>query len=264
MRRITPGAVRLAIVVTAILAWELLPRLGLIPALFLPPLSQTVYVLVANWREYGTALLITLGEVGIGILFACGGGVLAGALVGGVPALRNFLLPVCSSLFAIPVVVLYPMLTVWVGIGPDSKIAFASIYGFFPTLLATAAGARNIEPRLLMTARSMGATPLQQVLRVVLPASIPTVLAGLRLGGALVIVGVVVSEMLTSTAGIGYLVTRYRTILDSPHVFAAVLLVVALTLAFDRLMRLIEGLTAAWRFAGRERERPSVSAPAVT
>jgi NitT/TauT family transport system permease protein/taurine transport system permease protein len=156
------------------------------------------------------------------------------------------------------------MLTVWLGIGPESKIAFASIYGFFPTLLATAAGARSIDPRLLMTARSMGATPLQQVVRVVLPASIPTVLAGLRLGGALVIVGVVVSEMLTSTAGIGYLVTRYRTILDSPHVFAAVLLVIVLTLVYDRLMRLVERLVPAWRFAGRERERPGLSAPAVT
>ena len=82
-------------------------------------------------------------------------------------------------------------------------------------LLATAAGIRTIDPNLLLAARSMGATLPQRITRVIIPASIPTVLAGLRLGGVLVIVGVVVAEMLTSTAGIGYLVTRYRTVLDS-------------------------------------------------
>ena len=93
-------------------------------------------------------------------------------------------------------------------------------------MLATAAGIRTIDPNLLLAARSMGATLPQRILRVVIPASIPTVLAGLRLGGVLVIVSVVVAEMLTSTAGIGYMVTRYRTVLDSAHVFGAVLLIV--------------------------------------
>ena len=249
MHRVTPATVRSAIIAVALLLWELLPRLGLVPELFLPPLSRTLHIAFVDRTEYAAALLVTLGEVAVGMLFACVGGVLAGALVGGVPALRSFLLPVFSSLYAVPIVLLYPILVVWLGIGPNSKIAFASIYGFFPTMLATAAGARSIDPALLLTARSMGAGPFQQVTRVILPASIPTVLAGLRLGGVLVIVGVVVSEMLTSTDGIGYLVTRYRTILDSAHVFAAVLLVLALTLAFDGLMRLLEWRLSAWRTA---------------
>ena len=86
----------------------------------------------------------------------------------------------------------------------------------------------------------------------VIPASIPTVLAGLRLGGVLVIVGVVVAEMLISSAGIGYLVSRYRTVLDSPHVFAAVLLIVLLTLMFDTVARLIERYAAAWQPRGTQ------------
>lgn len=262
MRRVSPAAVRYAIVAAVVLLWELLPRLGLVPPLFLPPLTKTLAAGFADRGEYAAALLVTLEEVAAGMIFACGGGVLAGALVGGVASLRNFLLPVFSSLYAVPIVVLYPMLVVWLGIGPDSKIAFAAVYGFFPTMLATAAGARSIEPQLLLTARSMGASPLQQVVRVILPASIPTVLAGLRLGGVLVIVGVVVSEMLTSTAGIGYFVTRYRTVLDSAHVFAAILLVIVLTLAFDGVMRLLEWRLSAWRFAGRAEEPQSVSAAA--
>ena len=97
----------------------------------------------------------------------------------------------------------------------------------------------------------MGATLPQQITRVVIPASIPTVLTGLRLGGALTIIGVVVSEMLTSSAGIGYLVTRYRTILDSPHVFAAILMILLLSILFDLAARAVERRTLVWQIAGR-------------
>ena len=154
------------------------------------------------------------------MLIACGAGILVGAVVGGIAVLRNLMLPVFSSLYAVPIVILYPIFTAWFGIGSESKIAFAGLYGFFPVMLSTAAGIRTIDPQYLLAARSMGATIPQQITRVIIPASIPTVLTGLRLGGALTIIGVVVSEMLTASAGIGYLVTRYRTILDSAHVFA--------------------------------------------
>jgi NitT/TauT family transport system permease protein/taurine transport system permease protein len=163
----------------------------------------------------------------------------------------------------VPLVILYPVFTVWLGIGSESKIAFASIYGFLPTMLATAAGIQTIDPQLLIAARSMGATLTQRVTRVIIPAAIPTVLSGLRVGGALVIVGVVVSEMLISSAGIGYLISRYRTILDSAHVFAGVLLVLFLAVAFNAIIRLVERKAAVWQTGTRagldaiEREIPA-------
>lgn len=245
--RPSPVTLRWIIIAGILVLWEALPRLGLISPLFLPTLSDTLRVLVTDWHEYTVALLVSLSEVAIALLFACGGGILAGAAIGSVPALRTLLLPIASSLYAVPLVILYPVLTVWLGIGPESKIAFASINGFLPTALATAAGIRTIDPNLILAARGMGATLPQRVLRVVIPASIPTVLAGLRLGGVLVIVSVVVSEMLTSTAGIGYIVTRYRTVLDSTHVFGAVLLIVLVTLVFDRLAGTLERRAAIWQ-----------------
>ena len=245
----SPRTIRWSLIAALLVLWEALPRLGVIPVLFLPPLSAALYAGASDWAVYAQALGVTLGEVASGLVFACGGGILAGAIVGGQPVLRRVLLPVFSSLYAVPVVILYPVFTAWFGIGSSSKIAFAAVYGFFPTMLAAAAGIRTIDPALLLTARSMGATQAQMLLRVVLPAAIPTVLAGFRLGGVLVIVGVVVSEMLISTAGIGYLVTSYRTVLDSPHVFAAVLLVIAVTVLFDGLVRVVERLAADWRVA---------------
>ncbi len=242
-----PAVTRWAIIAVAVLLWEVLPRVGAIPPLFLPPLSESLRILVTDWPAYAAALGVTLREVCAAVLLVCCGGILGGAVLGSVPTLRTLLLPVASSLYAVPIVIVYPILTVWFGIGPASKIAFATLGGFFPTLLATAAGIRTIDPNLLLAARSMGASLPQLVVRVMVPAALPTVLAGLRLGGVLAIVGVVVSEMLISDAGIGYLVTSYRTVLDSPHVFAAVLLIVFVTLLFDTLARWLERRAVAWQ-----------------
>jgi len=223
----------------------------LVPELFLPPLSSTVVAAVHDAAEYRDALAVTLYEVAISMVFACGGGIFAGALIGSLPKPRIVVMPIVSSLYAVPLVIIYPLFTAWFGIGPESKVAFASIYGVLPTMLSTAAGIQTIDPQLLLAARSMGATVGQRLIRVVIPAAIPTVLSGLRVGGALVIVGVVVSEMLTAAAGIGYLISRYRTILDGPHVFAGVFLVLAMTILFSAVVSWVERKAAIWQTGTR-------------
>ncbi len=260
MRRPSPATVRWLILLGLLVFWELMPKTGLIPELFLPPLSKTVAVLVSDWRMYLAQLGVTLYEVAFAMLIACGAGILTGALVGGVALLRDLLLPVFSSLYAVPIVILYPIFTAWFGIGSESKIIFAGVYGFFPVMLSTAAGIRTIDPQLLLAARSMGATVPQQISRVIIPASIPTVLTGLRLGGALTIIGVVVSEMLTASAGIGYVVTFYRTILNSAHVFGGIVMILLLSILFDTLARAVERRTAVWQTAGRrQREEAAIT-----
>ena len=246
---------------TLLVAWEAVPRFGLLPELFVPPLTKTLMVLWLDRAIYGAALLVTLYEVAVAMLIACGVGILTGAIVGGVATLRNLMLPIFSSFYAVPIVILYPIFTAWFGIGSESKIAFAGVYGFFPVMLSTAAGIRTIDEQYLLAARSMGATLPQLIARVIIPASIPTVLAGLRLGGALTIIGVVVSEMLTSASGIGYLVTMNRTILDSPRVFAAIIVVLVMSVAFDVIMRAIERHTLVWQMAGRRAASQDAVAP---
>ena len=265
MKRPSPAAVRWLILVALLIFWELFPRTGTIPELFLPPLSKVAAVLVKDWREYASELSVTLYEVAFAMLIACGAGILTGALTGGIGLLRNLLLPVFSSLYAVPIVILYPIFTAWFGIGSQSKIIFAGVYGFFPVMLSTAAGIRTIDEQLLLAARSMGATVPQQITRVIIPASIPTILTGLRLGGALTIIGVVVSEMLTASAGIGYVVTFYRTILDSAHVFGGIVMILLLSILFDVFARTIERRTLVWQTAGRrqrDHEQEPIAAPA--
>jgi NitT/TauT family transport system permease protein len=267
MRRPAPATVQWTLFVLFVALWEFIPTTGVIPELFLPPLSKTLMVLWIDRAIYVAALLVTLYEVAAAMLIACGLGILMGALVGGVAALRTLFLPIFSSLYAVPIVILYPIFTAWFGIGSQSKIAFAGIYGFFPVMLSTAAGIRTIDPQFILAARSMGATLPQQIAKVIIPASLPTIFAGLRLGGALTIIGVVVAEMLTSSAGIGYLVTLNRTILDSARVFAAILAILVLSVAYDMLARAIEGRMVVWQTAGRRQRtigaRPGTQTPAL-
>src|SRR6195952_3367461 len=145
----TATTLRRSIVIGLIVLWEILPRAGLIPELFLPSLSST---LAAGWSEageYGNALAVTLCEVAISMAIACGGAILLGAIVGSLPRPRILIMPMISSLYAVPLVILYPVFTVWLGIGSESKIAFAAIYGFLPTMLATAPGVQTTHPPLL-------------------------------------------------------------------------------------------------------------------
>src|SRR5215213_9709550 len=122
MKRPSPAIVRWVILLGLLVFWEFFPRTGIIPELFLPALSKVVAVLVKDWREYASELAVTLYEVAFAMLIACGFGILAGALVGGIALLRNLLLPVLSSLYAVPIVILYPIFTAWFGIGSESKI----------------------------------------------------------------------------------------------------------------------------------------------
>jgi NitT/TauT family transport system permease protein/taurine transport system permease protein len=251
---VEPRTVRLLLGLAALALWEAMPRAGWIPSFFLPPLSEAVVALVHDASEYAHHLLMSLRAIGISMLIACGVGIGAGLLVGSIAPLRRVVQPLTSGLYAIPIVILYPLFTAWFGIGPQSKIAFASIYGLLPCFLGTMAGIQTIDRQYLLVARSLRATRWQTISRVLLPAALPTVLSSFRIGGALVIVGIVVAEMLTSAEGVGYLITRYRTLIDSPHVFAGILLVIAMVFAFDGLVRVVERRTRHWRFATRSGE----------
>jgi NitT/TauT family transport system permease protein/taurine transport system permease protein len=238
---------RVALYLGILIAWEALPRAGMIPRLFVPPLTEALGALVRDHREFLGSLPTTLGEIVAAYAIACGGGVLAGQLVGASPASRRMLVPVVRGAYAVPLVVLYPVMMVWFGLGPESKIAFAALYAFIPTMLTAAAGVAALSPALGETARAFGATRAQEILYVALPASLPSLVAALRLGGALVIVGVIVAEMLGAAGGLGFLVTRHRTLLNSPGVYAGIVLVLAMTGVHEVLLRRLERRVAAYR-----------------
>lgn len=242
-------AAQLTLAVGILTAWELLPRLGVIPKLFVPSLSEALGALYEYRAEYLAHLPATVVEILVSYAIACGGGVTLGMLIASSPRARRMALPVLRSAYAVPMVVLYPVMMVWFGLGMGSKVGFATIFAFVPTLLTTVAGVASLSPNLLETARAFGASRWQRILYVQVPASLPTLVAALRLGGALVIVGVTVAEMLGAVEGLGFLITRHRTLLNSPGVYGGIILVLVITSSHEVLLRRLELRVARFREA---------------
>lgn len=248
--RVAPYVVRLACIALLLAFWEIAPRAGWVPEVMIAPLSSTLMAGFTNWQMFSINLAATSGEmvVALVVVFVLGG--IGGLLLGSVAVLRDTLLPLASSFYAVPLVIIYPLLTAWIGIGAESKIVFGALYGFFPMLLATAAGVRTVDRQLLVAARSMGARPLQLVRLVMLPAAVPSVLSGMRLGSAMTAIGVVVAEMMAASSGIGFVITQNRTLFNTANVYFGILLVLLLAIALDQFVNSLQ------RIANRRYPQP--------
>ena len=243
---IDPDTLRWILLGLLLAFWEIAPRLDWIPRVMLAPLSATLAAGFSSFDVFMTALAYTGFELLLALAIAISLGAALGLFLGGIRSLRETLLPIFASVYAIPLVILYPVLTAWMGIGPQSKVIFGAIYGFFPMLLATAAGIQTVDKRYLIAARSMGATRMQIMVQILLPASLPAVMSGLRIGSAMTAIGVVVAEMMASTAGIGFLITQNRTMFNTADVYFGVFLVLILAGSLDFMIRAIEKRTLRW------------------
>lgn len=238
---------RIGIFVVMLGLWEVLPRSGLVPPIILAPISS---VLEALWKDYGrffSNLQVTLLEIVVAISIAWGLGLISGVVIGSNRVLGDLLVPLVSSLYAVPIVIIYPVLSAWFGLGLQSKYLLGGIYGFFPVLLNTVAGIRSIEGRYFLLAKSLGASKIQTIIRIIVPLSLPGVIPGIRLGAALAVIGVVVAEMLASSAGIGFLIEYNRTIFKTSHVYLAILIVIGIVGIIDRLMFFLEKKLVYWK-----------------
>ena len=154
--------------------------------------------------------------------------------------------PLLAACYAIPSVVWYPSLMLFFGLGPASKIAFGFLLGFFPIVLAVLTGLRSVDHQLLVVARAFGAGPWTTFARVVLPAITATLVAGLRTGLALTVVGVLVGEVLGARAGLGYLINHAYGFLRTAEYAALALLALVLVLLIDGLGALAESRARRW------------------
>jgi NitT/TauT family transport system permease protein/taurine transport system permease protein len=237
---IEPEALRLLCLAAILLFWEAAPRLEWVSPIMLAPLSTTLVTGVSKIGLFTENLVVTVGSLAAALVIAVGGGAITGLLLGSIRPLRVTLLPIMSSIYAVPLVIVYPVFTAWVGIGTESKIIFGGIYGFFPMLLATAAGVQTIDGSYLLAARSMGATRAQLIRHIMIPAALPSIISGIRIGSAMTTIGVVVAEMMAATAGIGFLITQNRTMFNTAEVYFGVFLVLLLAGAIDWAVRIIE------------------------
>ena len=159
-----------------------------------------------------------------------------GRLAGQLRPVRNLVEPIVEVLRPIPPLALLPLFIVWVGIGETSKIAFITYATFFPVFLTTVHAVQQVDPLLLRAAASLGARRAQLFLRVVLPAALPEILTGIRLGVALAFFVIVISEFIGAEQGLGYLINDGRNFFLVPQMLGAAIVLGLLGYAGNALV----------------------------
>ena len=229
-------------VIAFLAIWEIAPRAGMVDASYT---SQPSRVIAAGLEIVSTGgflhdVVVSLSEFAIGFAFAIGIGVPLGLLLGRFPLLRYLLDPPIMAIYATPHLALLPIVVVWLGIGMQSKIAVAFVGGVIPILVNSMAGVRGVERSWVVAARSFCAGKWDVFVKVILPASLPSVILGIRLGLSRAVLGVVVGEMYQSQAGVGNEIMRYGSEFRTDYLLFEVLLVSLFGLTATSAVRALE------------------------
>jgi NitT/TauT family transport system permease protein len=237
-RRWLAQGVSLAVLLAA---WELAVRGGWVDPLFVPAPSAVARALRTVTPDAIGLLAETLGKTLVAYVLAVAFGVGGGLLIGGVRYLHDVLNPFLVALYALPKILVLPWILLMFGLGMTPAVVYGVLQGFFPICLLVAGGVRDIDRMPVRVAHSMGATPWQLYRKIVLPAVLPAVLAGMRLGIVFCLLGVLVVEMFGGIRGMGFLLVGLANAFRAPELFAATALVsllsVGIVLGLERLNR---------------------------
>ena len=235
---------RLAIIASILLFWEALAESGLlfrdvVPSLF--KIAHALGHLGANADFYAN-LSATAAEVGVSLAIGGSVGVAVGLLLGGSRLLGRAFEPYIHYLGPTPKIIFFPVMIMWFGIGPGSKIAMGAISCFFPVALITAAGMRQIDQVLIRVGRSFRASTWQMVTKIYFPALRHPLLNGLRLGFGVSVIGVLLAETKLSNRGLGFMVMQSYSQFDMPGMYALLLVVFSLAIMVNSLVSQLGGL----------------------
>lgn len=232
------------------LLWEVLARLSGFPPFILPLPGQVwarfLAVLASGQLAFHAA--VTLGEVLAGLGLGLGLASVLGYVIAKSPGLERLLTPYIVASQAVPIVAIAPLLVIWFGSGLRSKVLICALIVFFPILINTVLGLRSVEPDLRDLLRSLRASAWQTFTKLELPAALPILLGGLKVGATLSVIGAVVGEFVGADRGLGFLINFAKGQYDTALVFVAVIALVAIALGLYGVVTLLE----RWVMRGRQ------------
>ena len=235
----TVRVLQLVTFVGGLTAWETAARAGWVDALFVPAPSAVARALLRTGGPALAGLADTLGKTAVAYVLSVGLGVSAGVAIGSVRLLREVLSPYVVALYGIPKILVLPWIVLLLGYGTSPAIFYGALHGLFPVMVLVMGAVRDVDRTLVTVARSLGATTWQLYWKVLLPAIVPSVLAGMRLGIVFCLLGVLVVEMFAGVRGMGHILGSFANGFQAPELFAATGLVsaasIAIVLALDRL-----------------------------
>lgn len=232
-----------------LLLWEGLVRWQNYPPFILPRPGQVWQKFTVVWADGSLArhAAVTLTEVALGLLIGLSAALLLGYLLGKSRTLDRLLSPYIVASQSVPIVAVAPLLVIWLGSGLASKVLVCALITFFPTLVSTVVGIRNVDPDLHDLMRSLRAGRWQIFRLLELPAALPVIFGGLKLSVILAVVGAVVGEFSGADVGLGFLINLARGVLDTPLMFVAVISLIVIAQSLYLAVALAEHICLRWQ-----------------
>jgi len=235
--------------------WLALARWSGLPA-FILPTPQAVWLRFLVALRDGTLIrhtAATLSEVLGGLALGFSLATLLGYGLAKSSALERLLAPYIVASQSIPVVAIAPLLVIWFGPGRLSKVMICALIVFFPIIINTIVGVRSVPADLYDLMRSLRANRWQIFTRLELPAAMPVLLGGLKIGATLSVIGAVVGEVVGANEGLGLLINIGRGVYDTTLVYVAVFMLIVMALAIFTCVTLLEKWLLAWKAKPAER-----------
>jgi NitT/TauT family transport system permease protein len=248
-RRLILIVQRLALFGILVGLWEYGVRSGRIDPYFTSQPSEIVKRLV-EWAKDGSLtqhVPITILEAFLGFTLGTVAGGVAGFIFGWFGRVAELLDPFIVAIYSLPKVALAPLFILWFGIGIETKIILTAVIVFFLVFFNTYAGVRDTSRELIDIIRLMGAGTWQILWRVVLPSALTVIFVGLRVSVPYALIGAVVGEMMASNRGIGFLLTNSTGQFDTAGAFAALLILVIISTAFNGVIVAAEKYLLRWK-----------------
>jgi ABC-type nitrate/sulfonate/bicarbonate transport system permease component len=228
-------AIQIGFVAAIILAWYYVGSTGKVSHIFLPTLPSVFskFIEIIQTSRLYINLGVTMFELAVAYAIACTLGLSIGYVVGRSRYAILVFEPLLAGLFAIPLVVFLPLYILFFGIDIQSKIAFGASYAFFPIVLNTIGGISQVDPRFITVARSMGATEKQLFRRVLLPAALPVIATGLRIGCIIGFLSILGAEMIAGLRGLGSRIVWLAEGMNTAEMFAYIVFVIFMAMILN-------------------------------
>jgi ABC-type nitrate/sulfonate/bicarbonate transport system permease component len=240
--RLASRAVQAAFLIALVALWFLATTRWRVSPLLLP---NPVAVAGDFWDilksgEFIGDLRVTLTELAVAFALAATSGVVAGYLISRSQYRIRVLEPLLAGIYSIPIILFLPLYVLFFGLGPASKIALGTTIGFFPIALNTIAGFGYVDKVLVTAARSMGASDYQLFRYVLVPAALPIVLSGMRMGFTVALLSIIGSETIASLAGLGHRIVHLAEGMEMARMFAYIAFVVAIAAILNAAVSALE------------------------
>jgi NitT/TauT family transport system permease protein len=242
-----PDAVlALGLIGVVIIVWELAIRLFDVPTFVVPAPSAIIASLIESRVRLAHAAVSTAIEISLGFVLASLTGIMIALLIVRFERFGRALYPLIVLFQNVPKVALAPIFILWFGFNLAPKIVLIVVIAFFPVAIDMLAGLQSVEPSFVALMQSVGASRGKILMRVRIPHSLPHLMAGLKVAITFSVIGAIVGEFAGANAGLGYVIEFASTQLDTPLIFAALVVVSVLGLAFYYVVELAERLLVPW------------------